>query len=237
MGLGAGLPALDPLPQVQQGPGYRTWTLEADLPLLKLEDVMMWLRMDDQRNYEQALQNLGIQKVQTGPLLAWPRLVQPMETVTEFLSSDRRKMAVLTAPVDGHHQWYAVLLRQEGNGEAYWRARQVFVFDTDPVVGYQQSFPDVLGEDLRFWQVYQLADSDIYGRLRVSSLFRYDEIGRLRLTFQEVSPRLARGQVHRPGPAPEADPGLQGKPAHRAQAHPGPGSLDEARGVGALRPA
>jgi hypothetical protein len=187
MGWSAGLLALDPLPQVQQGPGYRTWTLEADLPLLKLEDVLMALRMDDQRNYEEALRDLGIQKVQTGPLLAWPKLVQPMEAVTQFLSSDRRKMAVLTAPIDGHHQWYAVLLRQEGNGEAYWRARQVFVFDTDPVEGYQQSFPDVLGDDQRFWQVDHLANSDIYGRLRVSSLFRWDEIGRERLTFQEAA--------------------------------------------------
>lgn len=186
-GLGAGLLALDPLPQVQQGPGYRTWTLEADLPLVKLEDVLMALRMDDQRNYEEALRDLGIQKVQTGPLLAWPKLVQPMEAVTEFLSSDRRKLAVLTAPIDGHHQWYAVLLRQEGNGEAYWRARQVFVFDTDPVDGYHQSFPDVLGDDQRFWQVDHLTASDIYGRLRVTSLFRWDEIGRARLTFQEAA--------------------------------------------------
>ena len=98
-GLGAGLLALDPLPQVQQGPGYRTWTLEADLPLVKLEDVLMALRMDDQRNYEEALRDLGIQKVQTGPLLAWPKLVQPMEAVTQFLSSDRRKMAVIRSSI------------------------------------------------------------------------------------------------------------------------------------------
>ena len=187
LGLSASLAALDPLPQVQQGPGYRTWTLEADRPLVKLEDVLMSLRRDDPRDLVRALESLGIQKVQTGPMLAWPKLIQPMDVQTQFLSSDRRKMAVLTAPVEGRHQWYTVLLRQEGSGEAYWRARQVFVFDTDPVEGYRQSFPDVLGDDQRFWQVDHLTKDDIYGRLRVSSLFRWDEMGRARCTFQEAA--------------------------------------------------
>ena len=43
--------ALDPLPTVVQGPGYSTWTLEADLPLVKLEDAMADLRSADEIRY------------------------------------------------------------------------------------------------------------------------------------------------------------------------------------------
>jgi hypothetical protein len=71
--------ALDPLPDVEQGPGYVTWTLEADRPLVKLEDVMERLRGGDERRYLEALGQLGIKKELAGRELAWPRLIQPIK--------------------------------------------------------------------------------------------------------------------------------------------------------------
>lgn len=182
----APLRALDPLPDQHPGPGYQTWTLEADRPLVKLEGVMHDLRFNDRMGYEKALYALGIGKQKQGRGLALPELIQPIEASAQFLGFERRKMAVLTAPVRGKHKWYAVVLRQEGAGEAYWRARQVFVFDTDPVEGFSQSFPDINGEDIHFWMVRHLAHQGPYGRARVDSIFRWDERGRLRITFQEL---------------------------------------------------
>ena len=178
---------MDPLPDVQTGPGYRTWTLEADHPLLKLEDALAGMRSTDRRTYLKTIEALGLKEEMQGRELAWPDLVQPIEGTAQFMSFERRKMAVITAPVRGHHLWYAIVLRQEGNGEAYWRARQVFMFDTDPVEGFHQSFPDILGDDIRFWDVRHVVKDDIYGRARVDSIFRYDERGRSRLTFQEMA--------------------------------------------------
>lgn len=179
--------ALDPLLDVHKGPGYETWTLEADLPLVKLEDVMEGLRGGDRINYLRALKDLGIKKELAGRELAWPVIIQPIRAVAQFLSFERRKMAVLTAPIDGRHKWYAVILRQEGNGEAYWRARQVFLFATDPVDGFHQSFPDILGDDIRFWEVDHSVEDDVYGHARVSSIFRWDERGQMRRTYQEMA--------------------------------------------------
>jgi len=180
--------ALDPLPTVVQGPGYSTWTLEADLPLVKLEDAMADLRSADEIRYTAVLASLGIKKEDQGRgEFVLPRIDAPIAATTQFLSFDRRKLAVLTAPVLGHHSWYAVILRQDGDGEAYWRAFQVFVFDTDPETGLVQSFPDILGDDIRFWQVDHAVKDDVYGRAQVSSIFKYDETGRMRLCYQELS--------------------------------------------------
>lgn len=180
--------ALDPLPDVVQGSGYSTWTLEADLPLVKLEDALQDLRSTDQIRHTRILAELGIKAEDQGRgEWALPQIDAPLAATTQFLSFERRKMAVLTAPVRGHHKWYAVILRQEGNGEQYWRARQVFLFDTDPEIGLLQSFPNILGDDIRFWEVGHSVKDDIYGRAQVSSLFRYDDVGRMRLTYQELS--------------------------------------------------
>jgi hypothetical protein len=186
--------ALDPLPDVQQGPGYVTWTLEADRPLVKLEDVMERLRRGDERRYLEGLQQLGIKQELAGRELAWPALVQPIQAQAQFLSFERRKLAVLTAPIEGRHKWYAVILRQEGNSEAYWRARQVVVFDTDPIEGYRDAFPDILGDDIRFWQVEHVMQDDIYGRARVTTIFKWDERGRMRRTFQEMADTWRAGK-------------------------------------------
>jgi hypothetical protein len=186
MGFAAAARALDPLPVVQTGEGYRTWVLEADRPLVKLEDALADLRTSDSFRHAKALESLGIKNELVNGEPAKPDLVAPFEATTQFLSFERRKLAVLTCPIHGHHRWYAVILDQEGNGEAYWRAKQVFVFETDPVQGYAQSFPDILGDDVRFWRVEHVIKDDAYGYLRVSSLFKYDELGRMRLTFQEV---------------------------------------------------
>lgn len=187
LALAAPAAALDPLPTVHPGQGFRTWAIEADRPLVKLETVMHDLRHTDRRSYEKALEALGIGKQPLGRGFAYPELVQPIQASAQFLGFERRKMAVLSAPVRGKHRWYAVVLRQEGSGEAFWRARQVFVFDTDPVEGYSQDFPDVNGEDIRFWLVRHLGNTGIHGRVRLDSIFRWDERGRLRLTFQEVA--------------------------------------------------
>jgi hypothetical protein len=184
---GTPLLALDPLPDVQKGRGYTTWTLESDHPMVKLEDVLHDLRSADRRTYLKMLDALGIKQELRGREMAYPELVQPVDAQARFLGFERRKMAVVTAPVRGKHRWYAVILRQEGQGEAYWRARQVYTFDTDPVEGYSQKFPDILGDDIRFYQVRHIVQDDIYGRARVDSIFRYDERGQLRMTFQEMA--------------------------------------------------
>ena len=187
LGLAATARALDPLPDVLVEPGFRTWTLEGDRPLVKLEDAVAGLRSRDAITHARTLEALGIKKEMEGREPAVPDIDTPVEATAQFLGFERRKMAVITAPVRGHHLWYAVILRQEGGGEAYWRARQVFIFDTDPVEGYSQSFPDILGDDIRFWQVNHIIKDDVYGRARVSSLLKYDDVGRMRLTFQEMS--------------------------------------------------
>jgi hypothetical protein len=178
--------SLDPLAVVEQGQGYKTWIIEADRPLLKLEDVLHDLRSSDRRTYETALTNLGLTKRLDGRSLAWPELEQPIEAKTSFLSFERRKLAVLTAPLRGRNHWLAVVLRQEGGGEAYWRSVQAFEFDTDPIEGYHQEFPDINGEDINFWLVRHIDKDDIYGRGRVTSIFRYDE-KRLRLVYHEMA--------------------------------------------------
>jgi hypothetical protein len=177
---------LDPLPVVEQGPGFRTWMIESHRPLLKLEDALAGLRSPDRMTYEATLDSLGLQKRLEGREISWPELEQPIAAETHFLSFERRKLAVISAPIRGRVKWLAVVLRQEGNGEAYWRAIQAFEFDTDPVDGYAQEFPDINGEDIDFWLVHHMDKDDAYGRARVSSIFRYDE-HRLRLVYHEVS--------------------------------------------------
>jgi hypothetical protein len=186
LGLAVSARALDPLPDVLVQPGFRTWTLEGDRPMLKLEDALMNLRSSDAIAHARVLDALGIKAVMVDGEPVMPELVAPFEATTQFLSLERRKLAIITMPVRGQNEWYAVLLRQEGNGEAYWRARQVFVFDTDPVQGFSQEFPDILGDDIRFWQVHHIIKDDVYGHARVCSIFKYDEVGRLRLGFQEI---------------------------------------------------
>jgi hypothetical protein len=178
--------SIDPLPVIEQGPGFKTWTVESHHPLLRLEDVLEALRSPDRRIYEGALNDLGLMKRLEGRELAWPELEQPIEAKTSFLSFERRKLAIISAPLRGRNHWLAVILRQEGNNEAYWRAVQCFEFDTDPVEGYTQEFPDINGEDINFWLVHHIAKDDIYGRARVTSIFKYDE-KRLRLVFHEAS--------------------------------------------------
>ncbi len=181
------LRALDPRPVVVQGPGYRTWTLEADQPLVKLEDVMAGLRTTDPFRHAAALKALGFIREDRGRgEVAYPRFDAPVRVTAQFLEFERLKLAVLTVPELGRQHWYAVILRQDGRGERPWRAFQVFRFKTDPVRGLWTAFPDILGDDIRFWEVKHIVQDDIYGRVQVASLFRYDEEGRMRLTFQEV---------------------------------------------------
>lgn len=177
--------SLDPVPVVEQRQGFKTWMIESDHPLLRLEDALHDLRSTDRRTYEKALLDLGLQKRLEGRSLEWPELEQPIEAKTSFLSFERRKLGIITAPLRGRHRWLAVILRQAGNNEAYWRASQVFEFETDPVEGYAQEFPDINGEDINFWLVKHLSKGDIYGHARVTSIFRFDE-KRLRLVYHEA---------------------------------------------------
>ncbi|MGH7443160.1 MAG: hypothetical protein ACREKE_10860, partial [bacterium] len=178
--------ALDPLPVVVQGPGYLSWTLQADLPMVKLEDAMAGLRSTDNIRHVRALKALGFYREDQGRgEVAYPQFEEPIAATTQFLDFERRKLAVLTVPELGRHAWYAVLLRQDGDGEHPWRAFQDFRFETDPERGLPMAFPDILGDDIRFWEVKHVTQDDIYGRVQVASLFRYDEEGRMRLTFQE----------------------------------------------------
>ncbi len=177
--------SLDPPVVMEQGPGFKTWMVEAHRPLLKLEDALHDLRSADRRTYEKALDDLGLQRRLEDRELAWPEIEQPIEAKTVFLSFERRKLAVLSAPLRGRSHWLVVILRQEGGGEAYWRAIQAFEFETDPVDGFAQEFPDINGEDIRFWLVKHVSRDDAYGRARVTSIFRYDE-KRLRLVFHEM---------------------------------------------------
>ena len=111
--------ALDPLPEVVQGEGYKTWTLKADLPLLKLEDALSDLRSGDSIRHDRVLAALGMGPESTGRgEYALPVIDAPAQAVTQFLSFDRRKLAILSVPVRGHHRWYAVILRQEGGDGA-----------------------------------------------------------------------------------------------------------------------
>lgn len=183
-GLASMARALDPLPVVLSGRGYKTWSLNQDGKLWRLEDLLHDLRSADRRVYTATLKDLGFLKERLGKIEKWPELEQPIEAKTSFLSFERRKLGVITAPIHGKHQWYLILLRQEGNDEAYWRPLQFFIFDTDPVEGLQIEFPDILGDDIRFLQVRHLGKDDIFGRAHSLALFRYDE-KRLRLTWQE----------------------------------------------------
>lgn len=196
LGLAAPAWALDDPPQEQAYPGLRTWTLEADKPLLKLEDAMAALRSSDRMTYEKAMRDLGLpQESDARGHRAWPRLAQPVRATAQFLGRERRKMAILSAPVLGRHRWLAVLLRQEGRGENAWRARQVFVFDTDPAPGLGQAFPDVLGDGARFWQVEHFVPKGYRAQAHVTSLLRWDERGRMRLCFQESSDYYRSGKL------------------------------------------
>ncbi len=184
VGLASMARALDPLPVVLAGRGYQTWSLNQDGKQWRLEGILHDLRSKDRRVYEAAMKDLGFMKERLNRDEVWPELQQPIEAKVSFFSFERRKLGMLTAPIHGKHQWYLVLLRQEGVDEAYWRPIQFFIFDTDPVEGLQLEFPDLLGDDIRFLQVRHLGKDDIFGRAHAISLFRYDE-KRMRLTWQE----------------------------------------------------
>lgn len=176
--------SLDPRPVIETGPGFKTWVVESHHPLLRLEDLLHDLRSPDRRVYEKALDDIGLHKRLEGRELSWPELEQPIEAKTSFLSFERRKLGIVTAPLRGRNHWLAIVLRQDGNNEAYWRAIQCFEFETDPVDGYAQEFPDINGEDINFWLVKHINKDDIYGRARVDSIFKFDE-KRLRLVYHE----------------------------------------------------
>ena len=178
--------ALDPLPDVVQEPGYVEWTLPADQPMVRLEDALAGLRTSDPIRHEETLKALGFYREDRGRgEVAYPEFDEPIQATAQFLGFQRRKLAVLTAPELGRRRWYAVLLRQDGNGERPWRAFQVFRFETDPERGLPIAFPDILGDDIRFWEVKHIVQDDIFGRVQVATLFRYDEEGQMRRVFQE----------------------------------------------------
>lgn len=186
--------ALDPLPVVEVQPGYRTWTLESSHPRYKLERLMADLRSRDAWTHEAALKGAGFEKERVHTDLRWPRFEEPMQVVTKFMSFERRKLALLTVPAEGRTRWYMIALRQEGQGEDYWRPVQAFVFDTDVADGLGLDFADINGEQTFFPIVRHLATTSVQGRGQVDSLLRYDE-KRFRLTFQEFAKLTRPGSL------------------------------------------
>lgn len=188
---GSRLAALDPLPDVHHGSGYLSWMLAKDSKRWAMEKLMERLRDPDLVYRQKAMKEIGFEKFRVGRSLMWPEIEQPLKVETSWLGIERRKLAVMTMPVKGHHAWIMILFRQDGNDEAYWRPIQFLKFDTDPVEGLQMDFPDINGEQIYFLQVKHLVKDDIYGSRIALSLFKFDE-KQLRLTFQETD-RFYRG--------------------------------------------
>jgi hypothetical protein len=177
--------ALDPLPDVYQGPGYISWVLPQDAKLWAMEKLMERLRDPDMKARREAMKEIGFEKIRVGRELFWPEIEQPIKVDTKWLGVDRRKEAIMTMPVRGRHAWVMILFRQDANDETYWRPFQFLKFDAEPVEGISVSYDDILGDEIFFVHVKHLAKDDIYGRRRVDSLFKFDE-KQIRLTYQET---------------------------------------------------
>lgn len=190
----AGTPAhaLDPMPDVYQGPGYLSWMAHQDAKLWSMEKLMEALRQPDLKERRKTMAAIGFQKVRVGRSLMWPEIEQPIKVETHWLGIERRKMAVMTIPMHGRHDWAMILFRQDSNDEAYWRPIQFLTFDVDPVEGLEVSYPDINGEQTYFILVKHLVKDDIYGVRRAASIFKFDE-KQLRLTFQEADGFYRRG--------------------------------------------
>ncbi len=184
--------ALDPVPEVYQGLGYSTWMLPQDAKGWSLEDLLERLRDPDDKKRHAAMKAIGFQKTRADRTLFWTEIEQPIKAETRFLSSERRKLAVVTMPVAGRHAWFLVLMVQNAGGENYWRPVQFLRFDTDPTVALQTSYHDVLGDQVFLLRVKHLGRSDIYGTRRLDTIFKYDE-QRLRQAYQETD------DFYRPG--------------------------------------
>lgn len=179
------LSALDPLPAVYYGSGYLSWLLPADAKLWSMEKLMERLRDKDLARRQEAMKDIGFQKIRVGRQLLWPEIEQPFKVEAKWLGIDRRKEAILTMPAHGRYAWVMILFRQDANDETYWRPFQFLKFDTDPVDGIETSYPDILGDQIYFIRVKHLSKDDIYGTRSVESIFKFDE-KQLRLTYQET---------------------------------------------------
>jgi hypothetical protein len=189
----APLRALNPLPEIYQGPGYLSWQVQEDARLWQMETLLERLRDPNMAEREKAMKEIGIEKFRAGRSLVMPEIIQPMHADLKWLGIERRKHAILSLPIKGKHLWLLVLFRQDSNDEAYWRPYQVLRFDTDPVEGLTLSYPDILGDQIYFLGVKHLVKDDMYGVRKVQSFFKYDE-NRVRLTYQETDNYYRAGQ-------------------------------------------
>ena len=184
LALSAGARALDPLPDVYHGAGYISWQVRADAPLWRMETLLERLRDPNIADRRKAMHDIGYEQGRVGRELMWPEITQPIKVEEKWLGIERRKLAVLTAPVKGSHAWTMVIFRQDSNDEAYWRPFQFLKFDTEPTEGLVVDFPDINGELIYFMQVKHVVKDDVYGWRKVDSIFKFDE-KQLRLTYQE----------------------------------------------------
>jgi hypothetical protein len=193
LALGRPALALDPLPDIYEGPGYISWQVQQDAKLWRMEVLLERLRDPDLKEREKAMRAIGFEKFRVGRNLMMPEIIQPILVETKWLGIERRKHAILSLPLKGKHLWVLVVFRQDSNDEAYWRPYQFLKFDTDPNEGLRTSYPDIMGDQIYFLGLRHVAKNDVYGHRKVQSFFKYDE-KQLRLAYQETDNYYRVGQ-------------------------------------------
>lgn len=178
--------ALEPLPDIYEGPGYLSWQVRADAKLWRMETLLERLRDPDIKEREKAMMDIGFEKFRVGRSLMMPEIIQPIHVDMKWLGIERRKHAILSLPIKGRQSWVLIVFRQDSNDEAYWRPYQFLKFECDPVEGLELSYPDIMGDMIYFLGVRHTAKSDVYGHRKVQSYLKYDE-KQLRLAFQETA--------------------------------------------------
>ena len=94
LGLAGPARALDPLPDIYEGPGYISWELPQDAKLWRMETLLERLRDPNVQDREKAMREIGFEKFRVGRELMMPEIIQPIHVDMKWLGIERRKQAL-----------------------------------------------------------------------------------------------------------------------------------------------
>src|SRR5258708_7224512 len=105
---GPGLKALQPLPDIYEGPGYISWQVHEDAEIWRMETLLERLRDPDLKEREKAMLEIGFEKFRVGRSLMMPEIIQPIHVDMKWLGIERRRHAILSLPIKGKAAWVLI---------------------------------------------------------------------------------------------------------------------------------
>lgn len=191
--------SLEPPLQVVKGQGFQSWAAPESARSWRLDRLAYELKDRNHVRREKVLEELGFERARVGRTLHWQDLEEPITMQSVKLSFSDRPLTVVSFPHKGRGTWALVVFEQQPEKDdlRFWRPRQLFIFDTDPVPGLGLKYPDILSDGMQEMAARHLVKDGVHGNREVVSIFKWDERGpdaRLRLTWQETDLEYRAGK-------------------------------------------